>query len=121
MQVDRVKASLRYSRDTGNGWKTVELGAEASLGPQEKWQEAGAQMYTELSASLTSLWARGTFNGDKAEESPELDQPAHWCQEHSQEFRRYEKQTSKGLSAWYSHRVEGGGWCKEKAEQVPQG
>ena len=121
MKVDRVKASLRYSRDTGNGWKTVELGAEASLGPQEEWQEAEAQLYTELSASLMSLWARGICDGDKTEGYQEPEARTHWCQEHSQEFRRYEKQTSKGLSAWYSHRVEGGGWCKEKAEQVPQG
>ncbi len=113
MQVDRVRASLRYSRDTGNGWKTVELGAEASLGAQEEWQKAEAQLYTELSASLMSLWARGTFNGEKAEESRELEQPAHWCQEHNQEFRRFERQTSKGLSVWYSHKREGEGWCRE--------
>lgn len=118
MQVDRVKASVRYSRDTGNGWKTVELGAEASLGPQEEWQEAEAQLYTELSESLMSLWARGTCESDQAGEPQEPEALAHWCQEHDQEFRRHERQTGKGLSVWYSHRMDGAGWCREKAGDV---
>lgn len=41
---------------------------------------------------------------------PVVDKPEHLCAEHGCE---YERQT-KGSSIYYSHAIEGGGWCYEK-------
>jgi hypothetical protein len=41
MQVTKVTAQVRYSQDTGKGaWKSLELGAEATIGPGESWRAA---------------------------------------------------------------------------------
>ncbi|MCH8279359.1 MAG: hypothetical protein J4O03_08785 [Chloroflexi bacterium] len=38
MKVDRVSATIKYSQDTGHGaWKSVEIGAEASVDERERW------------------------------------------------------------------------------------
>ena len=49
MKVDRVRACIRYSQDTGKGaWKVVEVGAEGTVGAQEGWRQAQAKLYSEL-------------------------------------------------------------------------
>jgi hypothetical protein len=40
MQMKLIKATVRYSQDTGKGaWKSLELGAEADIAPNENWED----------------------------------------------------------------------------------
>ena len=36
--------------------------------------------------------------------------PAHYCQEHQTEYKRY----SPGEAVWWSHKTADGKWCREK-------
>ena len=104
MKITTVSASVRYSRPLGDGsYKTVELGAEATLTAQETWTEAQASLYQELGNQLKTLWT--AKNGGSANGST-LD---HHCQEHSSAFQRYEK----GSQVWYAHK-QGQEWCRER-------
>ena len=67
MKIDRITAQIKLSRDTGNGWKSIEIGAEATVDEREGWATALSQLYTELGRELKTLWANG--NGHKAPES----------------------------------------------------
>ena len=55
MKVEKVHATIKYSRDTGHGWKSLELGAEGSTDPRENWQAAQSYLYSELSKQLRSM------------------------------------------------------------------
>jgi hypothetical protein len=45
MKVTTVTATLRFSQDSGKGaWKSLELGAEAQVAPNEEWAEAQAYL-----------------------------------------------------------------------------
>ena len=121
MKVTTVTATIKYSLDTGHGWKAVELGAEATLDAKDTWQTAQRQLYGELSQQLQKLWANGkaAHNGSESQgeapqdaEPPEPppETPAHYCQEHQAEVKRYERQGK----VWYSHKTADGKWCKEK-------
>lgn len=48
--VTEVRVSIRFSADLGKGkgWKTVELGAEATLVPGVTLEEAEPQLYHQL-------------------------------------------------------------------------
>ncbi len=125
MKITTVSANIRYSKDIGQAtWKVVELGAEASVDTGEEWQAAQTQLYTELGQQLKTLWASG--NGHKAQEAtteaaearsqPEPTKPpAHYCHEHETEFRRFEK----AGKVWYSHKTQGGKWCREPNHPKP--
>jgi len=126
MKVEKVSANIRYSKaQEGGAWKTVELAAEASVTPSENWQEAQAQLYAELGQQLKALWGNGNGNHKaengavaaaeaRLEPEPIRETPApaleHYCQEHSQDFRKHEK----GSQVWYSHRLAEGGYCRER-------
>ena len=61
MDVMQITASVRYSIDLsqwGGGWKTVELGAEATPSPGRSWKEQQAELYAELSEQLKTLFVR---------------------------------------------------------------
>jgi hypothetical protein len=134
MQVERINATIRYSQEIQGAWKSLELGAEASLEPDENWTIAQQGLYSLLTGQLKALW--GNKNGHSPEHaqngaenhvegsweevtsypSPAAEKPApreHWCPAHQREFKRYEKD---GRS-WYSHR-DGDGWCKERMKEV---
>jgi len=60
MRIDRISANIRFSKDTGHGaWKTVELGAEATVEGAESWRDAQASLYQSLGQQLKALWGNG--------------------------------------------------------------
>jgi hypothetical protein len=75
MQVTRISANVRYSKQMPDGaFKTVELGAEGSLdSSDETWQEAQAALYHQLGDQL-----RYVFNGNGA------GKPQNGSQDHVQ-------------------------------------
>jgi hypothetical protein len=83
-KVDRVTATIRYSREENGAWKSLELGAEASIGLEDDWQISQALLYTQLAKQLKSLWAangykpseNGSHGPEKAVETPARE---HWC------------------------------------------
>jgi hypothetical protein len=66
MDVISIKAGIKYSKDTGNGWKTIELGAEATIDVEEDWVLAQEGLYSMLTRQLRTLWG-WTQNGDSPE------------------------------------------------------
>ena len=104
MKVTVVTANIRYSRSLpDSSWKTIEVGAEASLTASEEWQTAQATLYEQLGQQLKTLRsakANGQANGN--------GQSEHYCIEHSLPFKRH----SKDGKTWYSHK-QGSGWCRE--------
>lgn len=55
MDVTKISASIRYSFQVeGGGWLTAELGAEATLTPEESllWPDHQATLYTDLRTVL---------------------------------------------------------------------
>ena len=111
MKIDRIKATVRYSQDTGKGaWKSVEVGAEGSVDERERWDAALAHLYSELGQQLKGLWANGQKPTEDTGSSQQSQVPEHYCQEHQTEYRRFEKDGR----AWYSHKAPEGKWCREK-------
>jgi hypothetical protein len=126
MEVTTVSAHIRFSKEekTG-GWKTVELGCEANVGPEEDRCVGQSGLYAMLTQQLRALWSsNGHQNGSQSHPeggweaitvmpSPAKESPRpHWCSEHNTAFKRYEKDGR----AWYSHRASNG-WCKEPSHR----
>ena len=120
MQVERIKATIRYSQDTGCGaWRSLEIGAEALLEPGETLEDAQPVLYEDLRAQFKALWqggAKGTAVVQQAEQEdlfgdaePQPEPPAHWCEEHRHEHKRREKDGR----VWYSHYLGDGQYCNE--------
>ena len=113
MKVTNITATVKYSLDTGHGWKTLEIGAEATIGINDNWQQAQHQLYGELSQQLHRLWSNGTSDQNVSESavqpSARAEPPEHRCQAHGVPF----KQFSKGDSVWYAHKA-GNAWCNER-------
>jgi len=108
MKVTTVSASVRFSKDVGNKqFKTVELSAERTVNPNENWQAAQAQLYVDLGQQLKTLWS-SNGNGHRIDGYSDSASD-HYCQEHSVEFKKYEK----GSQVWYAHKA-GQNWCREK-------
>ena len=104
MKITTISASVRYSKPLGDGsYKTVELGAEATLTGQDIWTEAQASLYQELGQQLKALWSTNSNGGASGGTS------SHYCFEHGMNFQRYEK----GSQVWYAHK-QGQEWCKER-------
>jgi hypothetical protein len=55
VKATQVSASIRFSKEVHEGWKSVELGAEASLDPGDDWQLAQQGLYAGLVAQLRTL------------------------------------------------------------------
>lgn len=65
MKVQMVSVQVRYSKpQAGGAYKTMELGAEAALEPQEALTEALGRLYGELRAEMGKLWQQ---NGHQPE------------------------------------------------------
>jgi hypothetical protein len=123
MDVNVVKATIRYSKEVQGAWKSVELGAEASLSPEEteNWPLAMEGLYSSLTVELRNLWGQNPVTQETALEGPETviqrspaagpsPRPrAHWCTLHEVPFKRFEKDGQ----VWHSHKTTEGDWCKE--------
>src|ERR671914_2503447 len=115
MEVDRVKATLRYSAEAKGAWRSVEIGAEATVAPEGDWHTAQASLCHQLGQQLQELWDNRRV--DEAPEKPaeapgKLDlptMPEHYCQQHQVEYQRYEKD---GKVLW-AHKAPDGKWCGE--------
>jgi hypothetical protein len=109
MRVTTINATIRYSQDTGKGsWKSLELGAEADLGPNEDWHTGQQELYRQLGARMRVLWANGTGKTDHQETPPSKRE--HWCETHQTEFKKF----TKDGRVWYSHQAHDGKWCKKQ-------
>jgi hypothetical protein len=114
MKVDRVSVGIKFSKDTGQGWKTVDVGAEGSVSEDEDWFLSQQALYTQLAVQLRQLWQQngvvqghapdgptkpiaGSSDWEEIESLPSPAPKAHWCVTHQTEFKRREK--DKG--AWY--------------------
>ena len=60
MEVNKISASIRFSKDIGGSWKSVELAAEASISDREFWKQAQSELYYQLGDQLRQLWHNGT-------------------------------------------------------------
>jgi hypothetical protein len=88
MRVDRVTAVLRYSAEAKGAWRTVELGAEATVDPEEDWALAQQGLYTRLTSQLREVWGwgkacpslgrRNGHNPEHAQNGPEKPVEAAW-------------------------------------------
>jgi hypothetical protein len=118
MRIDRVTTVLRYSAEAKGCWRTIEIGAEADLDPDEDWQAAQQELYTALTEQLKTIWGKGMSKSAPTEpdwtelggnhKAPLKPPPAHYCETHQCEYRRFEKNGQ----VWYSHKAADG-WCKE--------
>lgn len=60
MRVTTVKATLRYAAEVQGAWRSIEVGAEASLtSSEEDWREAQAELYDRLGHQIKVLWSKG--------------------------------------------------------------
>ncbi|HZA24226.1 MAG TPA: hypothetical protein VFA32_16760 [Dehalococcoidia bacterium] len=114
MRVTIVTATLRYSAETKGAWRSIEVGAEATLtNSDEPWETAQQELYHRLGQQLKALWINGNGKAE-AQEQPtsgnQAHKQSHWCDKHSTEFK---KRNGKN-GVFYSHKVTDGGWCNEK-------
>jgi hypothetical protein len=128
MRVTEVSATVRYSAEAKGAWRSIEVGATATLTNNDETLETSQQeLYARLSRQLKTLWANGS--GTAPQDAPEGHQvpvqasnphnspgggqlvPAHFCSEHNQEFK---KRTGQYGEFW-SHQIKGtrNQWCNE--------
>ena len=112
MRVTTVSATLRYSAEAKGAWRSIEVGAEATLNSSdENWETAQSQLYQKLGRQLKTLWGNGVEK-DSSEEQTQATPPKteHWCDNHQTEF----KARAGPHGEFYSHSVNGTGqWCNE--------
>jgi hypothetical protein len=67
MKVEKVSASIRYSRALAQGeHKTVELSCEATLtASDDSWETAQQALYHRLGQQLKTLWNNGKDAGQE--------------------------------------------------------
>jgi hypothetical protein len=129
MQVTEVNAMVRYSAEAKGAWRSIEVGATATLtDPDESLESAQQELYNRLASQLKTLWYKGNGrDGEVIDASPGSQAPArgplvapdqhdgpaqgrgapdHWCSEHGVEF----KQFSKNGNSWFSHKTAEGTW-----------
>jgi hypothetical protein len=110
MRVTEVSATVRYSAEAKGAWRSIEVGASATLtNSNETLESAQDELYQRLRQQLKTLWANGNAEAQVSTQAEPLP-PAkpHWCSEHDQEFKRHEKDGN----VWYSHRLKDG-WHNE--------
>lgn len=102
MKVKTVSASVRYSKKLNDGeYKTIELGADATPGTDETWENAQTRLYQELGQQLRTLWATKVNGKAACGEDTVGSGSEHFCQQHGAPFQRYEKEGR----AWYAHKA----------------
>ena len=135
MQVNKVTATVKYTQETGKGaWESVELGAEATVGPGESWRVAQANLYRDLGHQLKTLWAQNgsaelqhtpeAGSGQPPEDHQAVVPPssppasldggqqraAHFCQVHGVPFTARDGKYGE----FWSHQIKGSlTWCNE--------
>jgi hypothetical protein len=116
MKIDKVTATIRYSKEIGGSWKSVEIGAEGTVDVREDWKEAQLQLYADLTQQLVSCWNNGKSQespqaAQKANQKPSLNEPpSHFCEEHNVPF----KSRNGPHGEFYSHQIKGSkDWCNE--------
>jgi hypothetical protein len=118
MNVNNISVHIRYSKPLADGsYKTVELGAEGTLNPDEDYHDAQVALYHELGSTMKYVFSgngAGKPQNDRekpvetAPSQPEPQELDHFCRKHQTPFKKY---TKDGRS-WWSHRV-GSAWCRE--------
>jgi hypothetical protein len=80
MKVDRVSASIKFSKDTGQGWKTIGLSAEGTVTEEEDWFLSQQALYTQLTVQLRELWQQNGVAPEHASDGPErpVQTPSDW-------------------------------------------
>ncbi len=79
MQISKIAAHIRYSKDIGGSWKSVELAAEAEVTIMDDWTVCQVELYSELSQQLRQLWHNGNgaaLNGGGGSETAIQPLPA---------------------------------------------
>src|ERR671919_198143 len=113
MKEPKETATLRYSAEAKGAWRTIEVGAEATLSnSDESWESAQAELYHRLGQQLKTLWANGSGKAE-AQEHPQQEAPPkeHWCYEHHLEL----KKRNGRYGEFYSHQIKGTReYCNEK-------
>ena len=56
MEVNKIAAHIRFSKDIGVSWKSLELAAESSVSDREHWKQAQSELYYQLGDQLRQLW-----------------------------------------------------------------
>ena len=112
MRVTTVTATLKYSAEAKGAWRSIEVGAEATLtSSEENWVAAQSQLYHKLGHQLKTLWNNSAEKAS-TEEPPQatLPKPEHWCEAHQTKF----KARTGPHGEFYSHQVNGTRqWCNE--------
>ena len=67
MDVTKISANVRFSAPKGDGWKTVEIGAEATVTEGENWEQVQQRLYGDLSNQLRSFWNNGNGRNTSTE------------------------------------------------------
>jgi hypothetical protein len=117
MQVTEVRTVVRYSAEAKGAWRSIEVGATATLtASDETLESAQAELYNRLASQLKTLWYKGNgrdVEGIDVQPVPMLAQREYWCSEHGVEYKLHEKNGS----SWYSHR-KGATGCNEPKHGV---
>jgi hypothetical protein len=128
VKINEVTTTVRYSAEAKGAWRSIEVGATASLGPDDNPDTAQNELYDWVASQVKASWSKGKIKGNAEHgisgpqvngqhsaaqangagaSQPDLD---HFCQEHNQEFK---KRTGRFGDFW-SHQVNGTGqWCNE--------
>lgn len=146
MNIKLVKVAVKFSKEIGyNCWKTVELGAEADVDPEEDSWEAQRSLTLDLWAELDAGWDKGPSPSqpsqaqpseeqspfDGAEGAPEADKapkptpkssgrpapPPEAQQRHCVEHKVDFSRKVKGQDVWWSHKLADGSWCNEPKQR----
>src|ERR687892_431856 len=98
MKITNVAVNVRYAQEIEGAWKTVEVGAEATVAEGEQWTLCQQGLFAQLSTQLREVWAMGKNGHEKPveeaswEEIKAMPSPReHYCPVHKTEFRRFEK------------------------------
>jgi hypothetical protein len=118
MRVTEVSTVVRYSAEAKGAWRSIEVGATATLTASDETLEVAQQeLYARLSRQLKTLWANGNGKAETQEQpSNGSESPAttrqHFCMEHNQEF----KKRTGPHGVFYSHQIKGTkDWCNERS------
>jgi hypothetical protein len=113
MQVTEVRTVVRYSSEAKGAWRSIEVGATATLtASDETLESAQAELYNRLASQLKLLWHKGNGKpvlsiAEGTETPAETQSPnPNWCVEHHTEFRQF----SKNGNSWFSHKTADGSW-----------
>jgi hypothetical protein len=100
MKVTEISVQVRYSKPLEDGsHKTLQVGVEASLDPEEDWAIAQQGLYSMVTQQLRTLWAKNGTSPDYGqleeaswEQIKAMPSPReHYCPIHEKPFKRFEK------------------------------